>query len=78
MSAPSKRTPRETAIETLAVVIARLKGPAYIDDLERKQLAVACEHAREAVEQIEETKRPRRAKLQGQRARSEVPTEEDR
>ena len=49
---PPKRTPKEIAIETLAVVIARLKGPQWLDDLERKQLAVACEHAREHIARI--------------------------
>lgn len=59
-----KRTPREIALLTLERVLTRLAEPTPLwradDDLERKQLGVAVEHAMEAVRQIEETKRPRR------------------
>lgn len=53
-------THRETALETLSVVIARLKRAEALGDLERKQIAVACEYAMEAVGNIEELKHARR------------------
>ena len=53
------QTAKEAARGALLRVLARLHaGPP--DELDLKMLVVAVEHARDAVERIEETKRPRR------------------
>ena len=88
----NKQTPKEAARGALLRVLARL-GAGSLDELDHKMLVVAVEHARDAVERIEETKRPRRQRpempaiifraaqqrpdTRGRLSRSEVPTEED-